>query len=125
MSADDIKGKTLSPEKFKEFSSLFEKFIEIFQKSKKGAHHIELSRQSRKQAQENYSEIIKAHGEGSDATDLILRKLLPHEDTKDNRVKDVWIHIAPAITKDLESWFENATWAKENDWPEIAKAVLR
>jgi 5-methylcytosine-specific restriction protein B len=63
------------------------------------------------------------NSKGEDITELVLLKLLPHWGTKNNKERGAWIHIAPAITKDLKQWFEGAKWATKDDWPEIARAI--
>ncbi len=94
-------------------------------KSKKGIRHLPAYEPSREQARQNWKEVCAAVSAGTDATDLVLRKLLPHENTAHNRQAGNWIHIAPAITRDLRSWFENAGWVRAEDWPAIAAAVYQ
>jgi len=57
-------------------------------------------------------------------TDLVLAKLLPHANTGPNRARGAWIHVAPTITKDIRSWFENAGWKVPSEWPGVAALVL-
>ena len=56
--------------------------------------------------------------------ELVLNGLLPHKDTVHNRQRGAWVHIAPAVTRDIREWFEGAGWVKPEDWPAIASSVL-
>jgi len=62
---------------------------------------------------------------GEDVTDLVLLKLLPHNDTEGNRERGAWVHIAPAIQKDIKTKYEGAGWTKPEDWPAIAEGFDR
>jgi hypothetical protein len=57
-------------------------------------------------------------------TDKVLQKLLPHTDTATHKKSGVWIHIAPAITGDIQNWFEAVGWTQPDDWPKIASAIF-
>ena len=123
--ASQIDGAIVSSEKKDEFSDLYREFIDSYLMTKKGKPHRELPLKSRKEARENYSQIKEAFEQGDDITDLVLTGLLPHLDTKYNRSRKAWIHIAPAITRDVKQWFENAGWINKSDWPEVAKGIFR
>ena len=112
--------------KFKKakFSELFKEFSESYPNTREGQGHVEKYRTGRHQAQENYESIISAVGRGEDVTEQVVLKFLPHADTKGNRERGAWIHIAPAINKDIKDWFEQSGWAKKKDWPQIAKEIL-
>lgn len=48
-----------------------------------------------------------------------LIKILKTIDTQNK-----WIHIAPAINKDLKTWFENIGWTKHEDWTQISQLIF-
>jgi 5-methylcytosine-specific restriction protein B len=115
--------RILNPELIEEFKILYDEFLSSYLNTPKGKKHLKISINSRKEALKNYSYISELDKKGEDITELVLLKLLPHWNTKNNREKGAWIHIAPAVTYDLKKWFEGAKWATKNDWPEIARAV--
>ncbi len=90
-----------------------------------GNAHASFWERTRAEARQNWALVEEAQRAGKDITDLVLRKLLPHADTPHNRAEGGWIHIAPAITKDVKSWFENAAWTPASDWPRVADAIHR
>jgi 5-methylcytosine-specific restriction enzyme B len=49
---------------------------------------------------------------------------MSYAQTANNSKRNVWIHHAPAITKDLKQWFEGAGWTKPEDWSKIAQAIF-
>jgi 5-methylcytosine-specific restriction enzyme B len=107
-----------------EFSELFKEFAASYPNTRDGQEHIEKYRTGRQQAQESYESILSAADRGDDITEQVVLKLLPHADTKGNRERGGWIHIAPAINKDIKDWFEQSDWAKKEDWPHIAREML-
>src|SRR5690606_15983919 len=70
----------------------------------------------------NLKEVIRHADAGEDVTGLVLLKLLPHMNSPHNRERGAWIHIAPAITRDIQKWFERAGWVRREDWPQVAAA---
>lgn len=107
-----------------EFAALFDRFVGSYLQADAGRRHLENYAEGRRQGKQNFQDIVARRDAGEDITDLVLRKLLPHADTQPNRESDVWIHTAPAVTKDIRSWFEDAGWTKPEDWPRIAHAIL-
>lgn len=53
-----------------------------------------------------------------------MLQLLPYAQTTNNSKRNVWIHHAPAITKDIKEWFEGAGWTKSEDWSKIAQEIF-
>jgi 5-methylcytosine-specific restriction protein B len=115
----------LNEERRSEFKRLFDRFASEYIPTPQGARHVQLYTQVRHQAPENYKAIRNAKERGEDITDRALNLLLPHLDTPGNRERGSWIHFAPAVNKDLKSWFEGARWAKQEDWPRIAQDLWR
>ncbi|MGZ8847294.1 MAG: hypothetical protein ACXW3C_12605, partial [Pyrinomonadaceae bacterium] len=70
-----------------------------------------------------WSDIKAAKVAGRDVTEQVLTKLLPYSNTTHNREKGYRISIAPAITKDLRKWFENAGWQESDNWDHVANAI--
>jgi 5-methylcytosine-specific restriction enzyme B len=108
-----------------QFEILFNEFVDVFLTKQKGQKHIKLSIQSRVIVKDNLKIIDETFKQGKDITELVLTKLLPHADTEHNRNRGAWIHVAPAITRDLKVWFGNIPWAVGKSWPKVAKAVYK
>jgi hypothetical protein len=120
-------AETKSPitlEKMDEFEMLYNEFLSNYLYTENGEKHKHLILQGRREAVVNLTEVNKAFKEDGDITDLVLLKLLPYSDSKNNREKGAWINIAPAIQGNIKTWFENAGWTKTEDWPKISKAIL-
>jgi hypothetical protein len=115
---------TIEPQKGQEFAKLFSEFAESYPGSPEGQRHIQRYPECRQQGEANFQAAVASAGRGEDVTDFVLLKLLPYENTAPNRRKGAWIHIAPAIIKDVKSFFEEAGWTKPEDWPKIARAIL-
>jgi len=109
----------------KEFKDLYAEFVSSYLSTPEGETHRTLPVKSRQEAIENFEKIKKLSQDGEDVNELVLHGLLPHQNTEYNRSKNVWIHIAPAIRRDLHQWFENIGWVDKNDWPEIANAIFK
>src|SRR5712692_8005558 len=107
-----------------DFEGLFSEFAATYLVSPEGQKHINTYVQLRSAAEANWEALTRADEVGKDVTQEVLLKLLPWADTAANRQKGAWVHIAPAITGDLVSWFENAGWTRHEDWPLIAHAIL-
>lgn len=113
----------LSKTKKDEFSGLYQEFTRSYLPSKAGRDHIAFYEKGREQARQNFDEITKAVERGSDVTDAVLLKLLPYSNTKGNRERGAWVHVAPAITKDLKDWYQKADRTRPEDWPKISQAI--
>ena len=108
-----------------EFPGLYKEFIDSgYLESLDGVRHLMRTREGREQGRLNYGSVLEARERGEDVTDLVLLKLLPHDDTKGNRERGAWVHIAPAIQRDIKRSFEGARWTRPEDWPAIAEAIL-
>lgn len=107
-----------------QFEELFEQFSAEFLDSSAGRSHLARYAQQRTEASASYQQILTDAADGKDVTDDVLRLMLPHADTQGNRSRQVWIHIAPAVTRDLREWFEGAKWTRPEQWPEVAASIL-
>ena len=107
-----------------EFEDLFEEFIDSYWVTDKGQKHCAGYEAQRLSANINWDLVNSSAEEGKDVTDLVLDGLLPHADTQGNQERGSWVHLAPAITKDVRSWFEGAGWVKAEDWLPITHAIV-
>jgi 5-methylcytosine-specific restriction protein B len=109
-----------------EFPGLYEEFINSdYLDSLDGMRHLDAYEEERVQGRRNFESVLEARERGEDVTDLVLLKLLPHNDTEGNRERGAWVHIAPAIQKDIKTKYEGAGWTKPEDWPAIAEGFDR
>lgn len=106
------------------FTELFLEFIDSYPYSGGGLRHIAAYDQQRQQGYRNFKAIISAADAGEDVTDSILLQLLPYTDSPANRKRGAWINIAPALATDIRNKFEASKWAKSEEWPNIAQAIL-
>lgn len=79
----------------------------------------------RNSAYQNVQQIRNRIKSGEDATDLILRKLLPYADTPNNRWLGAWTHVAAAVPRDIRRWYGAAGRTGQEDWPVVADAIWR
>ena len=104
--------------------ALLREFNEEYLTSEKGKAHLRMYESSRRTARENWERIERTRNEGRAVDELVLLTLLPHRRSTHNRQRGTWIHVAPVITRDVKTWFERVGWARNEDWPAIASAVL-
>jgi 5-methylcytosine-specific restriction enzyme B len=107
-----------------EMSLLFDQFSREYLHTETGSTHFSRYEQASIEARRNLATIREAESRGEDITDLVLEGLLPHADTTFNRERGAWIHVAPAITKDVKQWFEGAKWVEPEAWPAVARNIL-
>lgn len=105
-----------------EFIHLFQEFAIAFLGTPEGQKHVSLYDKSRQTGQQNFQEIQAAVARGEDVTHLVLLKLLPHSDTANNRARGAWVHHAPAISGNLQKWYERD--GKTYEWAATAQAIL-
>ena len=109
-----------------QFPGLYGEFVGSgYMQTLDGMHHLEAYEKGRAQGRLNFESVVEASDGGQDVTELVLLKLLPHNDTAGNRDRGAWVHIAPAIRGDVRRWFESKRWTRPDDWPAIAEAILR
>lgn len=114
----------VTEDKQTQFTQLFQEFAATYPATPDGQKHIEWYEQSREQGRQNFEKVVAAAGRGEDITDPVLLKLLPYNDTPNNREKGAWTHLAPTINGDIKKWFKGAGWTKPQDWPRVAQAIL-
>lgn len=115
-----------------EFTQLFQEFRDTFVCSPEGQEHIEFYERHRQTGQQNFAE-IQTHftAEGitipeqvsPDLAFQVFQKLLPHTDSSNHRGQGFWIHHAPAIAGDIQSWYDAN--GEDHNWSAIALAVYR
>lgn len=110
-------------EALSELSELYESFIAEYWNQPKGAKHRELVEAGNRTGRENWALVQQGIERGEDVTDLVLDGLLPHLNSTGNRERGAWVHVAPAVTKDVRGWFEGVGWTKARDWPKVALAI--
>jgi hypothetical protein len=107
--------------------SLFHSYASEFEKryllEPAGQRHLAIYKEERDKVVQFWSEIKEAKQEDKRITELVLEKLLPYSNTRHNREKGYRISVAPAITKDLKKWFENAGWQQPDNWDNVANAI--
>ena len=108
----------------KDMDALLAEFAGSYLVSPAGRDHLASYAKSRATGLANLATIRERRSRGEDVTDQILDGLLPHSNTPHNRKRGAWTFIAPAITKDIRTWFERKGWARPEDWPQVAAAIL-
>ncbi len=111
----------LAPSRKTELEELLAECIDTFD----WKAHLERYAPQREQAKENYDKILRSQERREDITDMVLEKLLPHENTHHNRQTNRWIHVAPSITRDIKEWYEGSGWTKPEQWPQVSSEILR
>ena len=115
------RGERDQPEQLAE---LFDAFKSEFAQTDEGARHFAKDISGRDAGRQNFAEVQASAARGTDVTDLVLLEPLPHMDTAHNRNRGAWCHVAPAVYRDIRTWFENVGWTKPEDWPLIARHIL-
>ncbi len=107
-----------------EFVRLFQEFIISYPYTASGISHTNSYTQQRQQRRRNFEAIAAAADSGENVTEsLLLPLLLPYDNNTKNPQRGVWIHIASSVAKDIKELFEEAKWAKPEDWPQIYLAI--
>lgn len=122
-----IAGGKFNPvkrKKRKEFEALFSEFETDYLSTEQGEEHYMAYEKGREIGRLNFEAVIQAQQAGQDITDQVLLKLLPYKDSPSNREKGAWIHIAPCITDDIRTWYQNAGWVKADEWPGVSARIF-
>jgi hypothetical protein len=110
----------------KKLERLLTEFKTSFLDASNGQKHINTYEKQREVGRQNFEMISAMQARGEDITDLVLIKLLPHANNSVPREINAWIHIAPAINKDIKSWYGAGTKGRKNEeWPDIARAIFK
>lgn len=72
----------MTPELREEFKTLFEEFVGKYLETPKGQRHVDLHLKSVEDAKFNFKQAVEMDKKGQDITDLVLEKLLPHQNTE-------------------------------------------
>jgi len=115
----------LTDEQKNKFQALADEFKEKYLETEQGKRHLESYDKERKEVKEIFKEIKEKHEKDGDITEEVLRRLLPHSDTKYTREKGYRASTWPAVTKDVKTWFEHAGWQKKENWPKVADSIFK
>jgi 5-methylcytosine-specific restriction protein B len=107
-----------------EFRTLFAQYVGEFLKTPEGQEHLQRYDVGRAIGRKNFEDIRAAAGNGANVTDEVLQRLLPHTNSAAHRASGAWVHVAPAVQKNIKEWFEGAGWTQPEDWPKVALAIL-
>lgn len=114
-----------------EFQQLFQEFKTSFVDTPAGAEHISFYDHHRQSGRQNFAELQVVFTEQgiSGPTQMtdelarrVLNKLLPHSNSENHQQQGMWIHHAPAITGDIQSWY--GADGQHRDWKAIAYAIF-
>lgn len=108
-----------------EFLDLFQEFLNSYPSTEFGRIHTAHYSEESEAAQENLESIIHVSDRGEDVTEQVLTHLLPYAGTKPNQDMGYWISIAWVFNCDVRKKYEPAGWTKPEDWPMVAKAILK
>lgn len=89
-----------------------------------GQKHLATMEAEARDVKKVVEEIRARHQAGDDITDDVLRRLLPHSDSKFHRQNDYRISTWPCVRKDVRGWFEGAGWKEPDDWPPTARLLF-
>jgi len=108
------------------FERLYREYAKSYPTTQAGRKHVTDCTDCRADARAGYQQLLEADGSGKDITEQALMRLLPHNASTFNRERGAWCTFAPAITREVKSWFENAPHIKTDpsDWPRIARTLL-
>ena len=115
----------VTTERRREFEELYSQFIDEYLSSETGRQHRRVYVETSRQGRENYYKVKEAKERGEDITDPVLLKLMPHRNTSHTRQTGAWVFVAPAIIRDVKSWFENSGWTAHENWPQVSEAIFR
>ena len=116
--------QVILPARREEFARLYQAFLTEYPDTAAGRDHIANYARQREIGRANWETIVEMDARGEDITDAVLWRLLPHIDSENTRRAGAWVHLAPAINKDVKSWFEGAGWTRAEDWPMVARAIF-
>ena len=81
-----------------EFPGLYEEFINSdYLDSLDGMRHLDAYEEDESRAVATSNPCWGREKRGEDVTDLVLLKLLPHNDTEGNRERGAWVHVGELL----------------------------
>lgn len=92
--------------------------------TQRGREHLQRFDEERVEVKETFRRIREKFKRREDITEDVLRRLLPHSDTKYVRRMGYRASTWPAITKDVKLWFERARWQRRENWPKVAETIF-
>jgi hypothetical protein len=107
-----------------EFRALFAQYVAEFLNAPEGQEHLRRYDEVRAIGRKNFEDIRGAAENGADVTNEVLLRLLPHTNSTAHRASGAWVHVAPAVQKNIQEWFEGVGWTQPEDWPKVALAIL-
>ncbi len=109
------------PPRLPEFLSLFDQFVQTYLPS----FDLGWYERGREEGRRNFQEAVSAMERGSDElTEIVLWKLIPHEDNKLSRRHGAWLHIAPSGVMDIRASIEGSRQVRPEDWPRICPFII-
>ncbi len=118
------KVKTLVGLEREKFLPLFQEFILEYPNSKEGQRHISFYISAREEAKQNFELVKQMIENREDATNLILKKLLPYNDSTSNKQSGRWVHWAPVFAGDVKPKMEGIKWVKASEWSDVSGIVF-
>ena len=121
----------MHPNQIAEFSQLFQEFKTSFVDTPAGETHIKSYNQFRESGRKNFEtlqwlftnkNIVRSADLTDELTSQILQTLLPHSNSANHQEQCVWIHIAPAIAGDVQTWYNASGF--NGDWKEVAYTIF-
>lgn len=85
--------------------------------------HVKAYANNRREVQDSWVKIKQAKQQGQNITSLVLEKLLPYWDKRQNIEKGYWISVVPVFRVDVRKWFETGGWQQSNNWDNVANAI--
>jgi len=106
-----------------EFELLFEEFLKTYPKSSDGLEHARLYEKMRENGKYNFEQIKDKKQAGEDITTDVILKLLPYEDTENNKKIGAWVsNVAPVFATDARKKYHK--YYDVEDWPKVAELIF-
>lgn len=101
-----------------------ERFRREYLDTSMGRTHYQTMASESKEVRAIWGALVARRQSGSDVTNEVLQRLLPHANTQGNRQRGARVSTWPCITKDIRMWFEGAGWKAAGEWREAALWVM-
>jgi len=123
-STETHRGPPLTPVRRQTLAKLWQEFWQTYAGTLRAQQQLQQYPRLRDVARTNFALIVAAAARHHDVTDRVLLQLLPYADSTVNRQRGAWIHVDPALTGDVRTWYERKGWTRASDWPSVAEAIL-